>query len=243
MARRGPAGIAAAPEPSSARGSRRSCPSSRRGGGLRGAVEQGERRGSHRVVKVPAGTVARGNRSSGGRGVAGREGPERSPCALLQACPGRAAAPGAAAQAAASAALGTLRGGGTEEGRPGGRRGRPVRARAEAGEGALRGQRLRAGGGGSPPAPTTALCPSCLLVLFSSALPDPNPLCSSYVSLPPFLSLDSRSLSACPCPSGAYKVRSPGLWLRVPAAREQQEPGICRFRAGWLNAAGAPGCV
>lgn len=92
---------------------------------------QGERGGGHRAVKVPKGTLVRGNGSSGGCRIGGRVCVwGRGSLLPSPSVSGRAAAPGAAVLAAPSAALGTLRGGGTEEGRPGGRRGRPALAKA-----------------------------------------------------------------------------------------------------------------
>lgn len=80
--------------------------------------------------------------------------------------------------------------------------------------------------------PSSAL--SCPLVLLSSALLHPG-LCPSASRCLPS-SLDLRSLSACPCPSGTYKVRfprAPGCGLPASSARVQQEPRISGFRVRW----------
>lgn len=161
-------------------------------------------------MKVPTGTG-----SGGGCRVTRKQGPGPAPCSLLPSpsVSWRAVAPpGASVQAAASAAQGTLRGGGTEEGRRGGRRGRPARAS----EGAPRVQRLR----GSSPVLTTVLCPSCPLILLSSALLHPGFCPSAPRCLPSSLWTCGHSLLALALAEHT-RCDSPGL----------RAPGFCRQRA------------
>lgn len=69
---------------------------------------------------------------------------------------------------------------------------------------------------------------SALAVVPLSSFPQLSctPSLPQRVSLPPFLSLDLRSLSACPCPSGAYKVQFPGApGSRLLPPESSKSPG------------------